>query len=170
MQEGEDVPFNQKWCLWYHYDTQSWTAVSFRKLTTISTVREMWAMVDSILQNNSLIMEHLYIMREGVAPIWEDTRNRNGGCWSIKVDLRESVTMFVKILAFVLGETSMISPDGKNLSTHVMGVSFCSKNTFNAIIQIWNDDKQLSKITLLQPRLAEPYMAEVIYRPHIPEY
>jgi hypothetical protein len=166
----DDSEFNNKWCVWYHVDTQAWTPKNFKKLCTISKISEFWSMVDGLLNNKNILMEHIYIMREGINPVWEDTKNRNGGCWSIKVDLRESLTIFIKILAYIVGETSLFDENKKNISTHVMGVSFCSKNSFNAIIQIWNDDKNLNKTTLLHNEIAEPFVAEIIYRPHIPEY
>jgi hypothetical protein len=162
--------FNSKWCLWYHHDPQQWSITSYKKLCTMSTIQDFWMIIDTLKSHPTLLMEHLYIMREGVAPIWEDPKNRNGGCWSIKVDLRDSFTVLTKILAYVMGETSMIGTEGNNLSGHIMGVSFCCKNSFNAIIQIWNDDKLYSKIVYLSPQLVEPFIAEVIYRPHIPEY
>ena len=168
--ENENLSFDTKWTVWYHYDIQQWTSSSFRKLYTIQTISDFWQLVDIFKENPTLLMEHIYVMRGDITPIWEDSRNRKGGCWSIKIDLRDSFTIFVKILACVLGETSMIGPNDVNLSNHVTGVSFCSKNSFNAIIQIWNDDKALSKVSYLQPAISEPFMAEIIYRPHIPEY
>lgn len=167
---NRDIPFSGSWCMWYHYDTTRWTPESFRMLATISTVGELWGVVDGIKSIDNILLEHLYFMRKGVNPVWEDRRNRLGGCWSIKVDLKDSFTILVKILAFVMGENSMKAEDETNLSEHVTGVSFCSKNSFNAIIQIWNDDKFLNKITLLHPEISEPFMADIIYRPHIPEY
>lgn len=167
---ADDVSFGDTWCVWYHYDTQTWSPRSFRLLTMIHSVSELWGAMSGLVDNPSLLMEHIYVMRKGVNPIWEDKSNRKGGCWSIKVDLRESFTVFVKILAYVMGERSLIDAEGQNLSLHTMGVSFCSKNSFNAIIQIWNDDKTLNRTTLLNRDIAEPFMAEIIYRPHIPEY
>lgn len=168
--EVKDIPFADRWCLWYHYDTSTWTTGSFKLLMNITSVGELWAMVDALQANEAVLLEHLYVMREGVAPIWEDKRNRNGGCWSIKVDLKDSFNVFVKILAFVLGENSLIAPDGKNLSSNITGISFCSKNQFSTIAQIWTSDKHLNKTTLLHPEISEPYMAEIIYRSHVPEY
>lgn len=114
--------------------------------------------------------EHLYIMRKGIQPLWEDKRNRSGGCWSIKVDLKEAFTLFGKIVASALGEDSMYSPENENISNHITGISFCAKNSFNAIIQIWNDDQNLSKISFLNPQLSESFVTDIIYRSHIPEY
>lgn len=165
-----DIQFKNTWQMYYHYDTQNWTSASFKRLATISTVGEYWAAVDALAKNSQLQAEHLFFMREGIEPIWEHKANHNGGCWSIKVDLRDSLTVLAKILALVMGETSMISPDGTNLSHCITGVSFCSKNSFNAIIQLWNSDRSLNKTSLLNSEITEPFMAEIIYRGHIPEY
>lgn len=169
-EQRSDIPFNNKWCLWYHYDTSSWSKNSFKSLMTISTVGELWTMVDSLLSTDNIMLEHMYIMRDGIMPIWEDPKNRDGGCWSIKVDLKDSLNTFIKILAIVLGENSLIAENGENLSKHITGVSFCSKNVYSVIIQCWCDDKQLNKVSLLNPKISENYVAEIIFRSHVPEY
>lgn len=165
-----DIRFPDRWCLWYHYDMSSWTPASFKSLATISSVGELWAVIDGLLSTENLLLEHLYVMREGIAPVWEDKRNRNGGCWSIKVDLKDAVTIFVKILAHVLGENSLFSSSGENLSKHITGVSFCSKNSYSVITQAWVDDKNLHKINLLHPNISGKFLAEIIFRSHVPEY
>ena len=161
---------NDTWCLWYHHDPHKWTVSSFTKLCTISTVAEYWSMIDGLKADAALLSEHIYIMRDGVSPLWEDSRNREGGCWSVKVDLKDAFTVFAKIVAGVVGENSMYDKENNNLSGHITGVSFCAKNSFNVIIQIWNDSSALNKVSLLNPFLTQGLVADTIFRSHIPEY
>jgi hypothetical protein len=160
---------NCNWVLWYHFDMNSWGVDSFRKLIIISTVEDFWRFVESLKNVNNLLVEHLYFMREGIMPMWEDPKNRNGGCWSIKIDIKDSYIVFVKILMFLVTENILIN-DETNLSEEITGISLCQKNNYNCILQIWNGDKQYGKINYLPRDFIEQFGFEILYRVHIPEY
>ena len=76
---------NDNWTLWAHlpHDTD-WTPKSYKNIFTMSSVEEAITITETlpeILVKNCM----LFIMREGIKPIWEDVKNRNGGCFSYKV-------------------------------------------------------------------------------------
>jgi hypothetical protein len=165
----EKEKLNDTWVVWYHYDINSWTKDSFRKLITLDNVQDFWYFVEGIKTLNNILIEHIYFIREGIMPMWEDARNRNGGCWSIKIDIKDSYVIFVKILMFLVCERSLINND-KNISNEVNGLSLCQKNNYNCILQIWNSDKKNNKISYLPKEVIEPFGFEVIWKPHNPEY
>jgi hypothetical protein len=163
------TPFESEWTLWYHADTTKWTPSSFKQLCTISTVEDFWEMIDAITKNTHILLEHIYVMRGKIIPMWEHPENSNGGCWSIKIDISESFKVFTRILAYICGETSMYTSDMENMSNQINGISLCQKNNYSCIIQIWNRDKTNNQITLLPKDITERFSYEIIYRPHIPE-
>ena len=104
---------NDKWVAWYHYDINVWTVDSFRKLVKLETVEDFWYFVDALKTLNNILIEHVYFIRDGIMPMWEDKRNRNGGCWSLKIDIKDCYTIFVKILMFLVCEKSLINGEKK---------------------------------------------------------
>lgn len=160
---------NCNWIVWYHYDINSWTIDSFVELVKITTVQEFWYFVESLKTISNLLIEHIYIMREGVKPMWEDPRNRNGGCWSIKIDIKDTYITFVKILMYLITENILINNE-ENLSEEITGVSLCQKNNYNCILQIWNSDKKYNKVNYLPKEFTEQFGYDVLFRTHQPEY
>lgn len=159
---------NTRWCLWYHFDVNVWTPQSFQKLCTFDTVRDFWSAIYMIQDNQTLILEHLYLMRDGILPIWEDPKNRNGGCWSIKVDIKDSFTTFVRVIMFAIGE-NLLYKEKENISQEITGISLCQKNNYNCVLQIWSTNSRHNKITYLEKSITNEYGYEIIFRPHIPE-
>lgn len=156
---------NSSWVLWYHYDINIWTQSSFRKIAKIETVEDFWIMVD-MLKDNQVMIEHIFFMREGIYPVWEDPNNRSGGCWSLKIDIKDSYTTLVKILMYVIGENILFKGD-ENISEELTGVSLCQKNNYNCVLQLWTSNNKNNKINYLQKAITDQYGFEIIYRPHI---
>jgi hypothetical protein len=160
---------NCNWIVWYHYDINSWTIDSFVELIKITTVQEFWYFVESLKTISNLLIEHMYIMREGIKPMWEDPRNRNGGCWSIKIDIKDTYVTFVKILMYLITENILVNNE-ENLSEGITGVSLCQKNNYNCILQIWNSDKKYNKVNYLPKEFTDSFGVDILFRIHNPEY
>jgi hypothetical protein len=81
----------------------------------------------------------LFVMRSGITPMWEDKRNRNGGCFSYKV-LNKHVYDIWKMLFYALcGET--LCKDVKY--AHMLnGITISPKKNF-CIVKIWLSDCKL---------------------------
>jgi hypothetical protein len=77
------------WTLWGHlpHDTD-WSLKSYIKLYDFNTV-EQTISVTEMLPPKLVMNCMLFLMREGITPIWEDVRNRNGGCFSYKVSNKD---------------------------------------------------------------------------------
>jgi len=160
---------NTSWVLWYHFDVTAWKVENFRVLVTMDTVEDVRDVFLIIQENPVMILEHLYVMRKGITPRWEDPCNRKGGCWSMKVDIKESFQVFVKTVIMVVSENSLSLEDGTNRSDLVTGISLCQKNNYNSILQVWNSDRKVNKVSYLPQELTSKFTYEIIYRPHITE-
>ena len=104
------------------------------------------------------------MMRENVTPIWEDPKNKNGGCWSIKIPMEKSYELWIKLSMYLIGETIT------NDDFLVNGISICPKNTSTSVVKIWIDDNYKSSIQNLPTEILNEYGFNIIYKAHIPEY
>ena len=76
-------PLYDKWVLWAHlpHDTD-WSLKSYKQLMELSNVENILTLYNNlpeVLIKNCM----LFLMRKGVTPTWEDSRNRQGGCFFI---------------------------------------------------------------------------------------
>ena len=129
----EPHPLHDKWVLWAHlpHDTD-WTLTSYIKIMEVIYVEEVISLLNSV---PALMVKNcmLFFMRKGVTPTWEDSRNKDGGCFSFKV-LNKNVPNVWKDLSYVLtGET--ISNDPK-FQEKVTGITISPKKSF-CILKIW---------------------------------
>jgi len=126
-------PLYDKWVLWAHlpHDTD-WSIKSYKKIMTVNSIEEMVALYSAIpekLVKNCM----MFMMREGIKPMWEDPLNSKGGCFSFKVP-NKSVFSTWKNLSYVLvGETLSNNP---KMLTIINGITISPKRSF-CIIKIW---------------------------------
>ena len=77
----------------------------------------------------------LFVMREGITPMWEDPKNRNGGCFSYKVVNKNIPEVWKSLFYLLCGETLSIENE---VSQHINGITISPKKNF-CIIKIWLD-------------------------------
>lgn len=129
----ETHKLNDEWVLWAHlpHDT-NWSLDSYKRIYTFTLVEEVIAVLERLpsdLVSNCM----LFIMRKGINPVWEDPRNRSGGCFSYKVN-NKNVYNCWKNLSYVLtGETLIEKP---KIQQTVTGITISPKKNF-CIIKIW---------------------------------
>ena len=134
---GDDKLLNSYWRVWKHAtDNSDWSLESYDKIYTINSVGSFWKFFNNFNLLNK-INNQLFIMREEVAPIWEDVNNKNGGICSIKIDHynnrnRNEVgsEIMLCICLLVMNETLIMK------NQIVNGVSYAVKNK-SIFIKIW---------------------------------
>ena len=89
---GESNNFHKlsdTWILWAHlpHDTD-WSIKSYIKICSFTTIEETISIIN-VLPAKLVTNCMLFLMREGIGPTWEDTRNRNGGCFSYKISTKD---------------------------------------------------------------------------------
>jgi hypothetical protein len=85
------------------------------------------------LQENVVKYGLLFWMRMGVAPFWEDPKNRGMGAFSYKVSNRVVCDVWRHLCYAAAGET--LSPEH---SKHINGLSISPKKGF-CCVKIWMD-------------------------------
>ena len=128
--------FSCNWCLWAHlaHDTD-WTLSSYKLISTFSTVEQAIAVTENlpeILVKNCM----LFLMRENINPVWEDERNRQGGCFQYKVMHKDVFKAWKELSYVTMGNTLSSQMSFMNKTT---GISISPKKNF-CIIKIWMSD------------------------------
>jgi len=122
-----------KWCLWAHLPHNTdWSLDSYIKITTFSTIEETIALFDSF--PNMLIKNcMLFLMKDGINPMWEDKKNINGGCFSYKIS-NKSVVEAWKNLSYTLIGYSL--SENKKFEDNITGITISPKKNF-CVIKVW---------------------------------
>ena len=155
-----------RWTIWAHlpHDTD-WSVNSYKKIYTLGNVEETIAITETlpeVLVKNCM----LFIMREGISPVWEDPQNRNGGCFSYKISNKNVHEVWKEMSYVLMGET--ISSDIA-FSLNVTGITISPKKNF-CIIKIWMRDctNQNPSIVSTELKGITPYGC--LFKKHTPEY
>jgi hypothetical protein len=125
-------PLKTKWVLWGHlqHDT-NWNMNSYTQICTVTYVEELVELLDK-LHEKMLTNYMLFMMRDGVNPVCEDEQNKQGGCFSYKVDNKYVKEIWNELCCYILGNTISTEP----VNNTITGVSISPKKSF-CIIKIW---------------------------------
>ena len=155
-----------KWNLYYHLPhDKNWELSSYTVImSSIDTVEKVLSLNEAIHEN---VVKNcmMFVMREGITPMWEDPKNRNGGCFSYKV-INKTVPEVWKSLFYALcGETLSSNP---KYSPLINGITVSPKKSF-CIIKIWMVDMSMQDggVIIDIPNLTTHGVA---FKAHKPEF
>ena len=122
-----------KWTLWGHlpHDT-NWTFESYIRILTFNTVEEIIMLLET-LPNEIITNCMLFIMRDGIKPMWEDPKNVKGGCFSYKINNKNVVSIWKNLSYSLVGESLT---DQVNARQVINGITISPKKNF-CIVKIW---------------------------------
>jgi hypothetical protein len=166
----KDYLFSNPWHLWYHHELDNWKISGYRKIFTINSIKDFWELHHNIECIGGINNQNFFLMRDGVDPIWEDVKNRNGGCWSIKLtDTSRNFNTWLKLSMYMVGDNMF--KDIKNDEQKVItGLSINLRNSNTTIIKIWNSDTRYNSIKLLQDDITRDFGYNIIYKKNNVEY
>ena len=126
-------PLNNKWIFWAHLPHDiDWSLKSYSRIMNLEYVEEMITLTHTLpdkLVTNCM----LFFMRDGVNPVWEDPKNKGGGCFSYKIVNKSVVATWADVWYQVAGES--LSDDAK-FNKNIMGISISPKKGF-CILKVW---------------------------------
>jgi len=103
-------PLQNKWALWFFKNdkAKSWKA-NLRLVTSFDTVEDFWGVYNHIQAASKLQSGCDYSMfKEGIEPMWEDERNKQGGRWLVNtqknVRQQELDRLWLETLMLLVGE------------------------------------------------------------------
>ena len=155
-----------KWTLWAHlpHDTD-WALKSYKKIYNISSIEEMITIIETV---PDIIVKNcmLFIMREGVTPLWEDTQNKNGGCFSYKVSNKNVYDVWRDLTYVLIGN---VISDNEQFVFSVTGITISPKKNF-CIIKIWMTNCKNQNASIITQEVNGLSSHGCIFKKHAPEY
>jgi translation initiation factor 4E len=133
------LPLSHKWNIYYHLpNDKSWDIQSYKHIINVSTVEEIISLNENTPEN---IIKYcmLFIMKDNIAPMWEDSNNKNGGCFSYKIPNKIVVNIWKQMVYALCGGTLMVK---KEHFQFVNGITISPKKNF-CIIKIWLENLKL---------------------------
>jgi hypothetical protein len=156
---------SDKWTLWAHLPHNTdWSLKSYIPISTFKTIEDAIAITESLppsLVENCM----LFMMRHDVKPIWEDPKNRDGGCFSYKVLNKNVVKAWSELTYRIVGNSVS---NGASFVNCVTGITISPKKNF-CIIKIW-----MAKCDHQNPAVVNPVKGlqaqGCLFKKHTPEY
>jgi hypothetical protein len=153
------------WIIWAHlpHDTD-WSLKSYMKIYEFNTVEQAITITETlppVLVTNCM----LFLMRKGINPIWEDERNRNGGCFSYKIPNKDVPDAWKQLSYSLVGETMS---DNKKLLPHINGITISPKKNF-CIIKVWLANCSFQDAAVIR-EVHGITSHGCLFKRHVPEY
>jgi hypothetical protein len=132
-EEGIAHKLYDNWTLWVHlpHDTD-WSINSYKKIFSFNTIEQSISLIET-LPEKMVINCMLFLMRSNIKPMWEDSKNKDGGCFSYRIQ-NNSVENSWKSLAYHLVGESLTEND--SYSNLINGIGISPKKKF-CVIKIW---------------------------------
>ena len=156
---------SDSWILWAHlpHDTD-WSLKSYMKIYEFNTVEQAITITETlppVLVTNCM----LFLMRKGINPIWEDERNRNGGCFSYKIPNKDVPDAWKQLSYSLVGETMS---DNNKLLPHINGITISPKKNF-CIIKVWLANCSFQDAAVIR-EVHGITSHGCLFKRHVPEY
>jgi hypothetical protein len=151
-----------KWTIYSHlpHDTD-WALKSYESICVIDCIEQLISVLD-IIPDKMIKNCMLFIMREDITPLWEDKKNREGGCFSYKIANNDVPIVWKNLCYLLVGETLF------KKKANITGITISPKKNF-CIIKIWMGDcenQNPQDITSFDG--IEPHGC--LFKKHLPEY
>ena len=125
-----EIQFNNNWILWYHSEKNNWKLSGYKQLYKISSISDLWKFYNNWNAIGGILNKHIFLMREGVTPLWEDQHNINGGCWSFKILEDNAEELWTDLSVTLLANKLYTNNDDEILGNSIV---FFSLLTINSI-------------------------------------
>ena len=155
-----------KWNLYYHLPhDKNWELSSYKPIMeSINSVESLIAINEGLPEN---IVKHcmLFVMRDGITPMWEDPKNRNGGCFSFKVANKLVPAVWKTLFYALCGETLTVNREHSRL---LNGITISPKKNF-CIVKIWLENCSLQDPNIIIP-IPNLSKQGCLFKKHEPEF
>jgi hypothetical protein len=134
---GDNMFLNSQYTVWVHRnDCTDWTESSYKSIYVINSIGSFWKFFNNFYALNKE-ENQFFIMKDKIKPIWEDNNNRNGGCYSMKLDCydknsKDDLASEVMISLCILIMNESLVPENNMIN----GISYSIKNK-SVLIKIW---------------------------------
>jgi hypothetical protein len=162
-------PQNQllgKWDLYYHLpQDKQWDLGSYKVIMgNIQTVNDTIAINEGISEH-IVKSSMLFAMRAGITPMWEDSKNRSGGCFSFKIINKHVYEVWKSLFYAMCGETLCVN---RKHSKFMNGITISPKRSF-CIVKIWMENCTLQDPNIIID-IVNLQKEGCIFKKHAPEF
>lgn len=161
-----NLDFTDNWNLWYHHEKDNWKKEGYRKIYKITDSEDFWNLYNNFDKIGGITLKQYFLMKNNIAPIWEDPYNKNGGCWSFKIYEDLSIELWEELSIMLVTNEILIN---KNYDDEIVGLSLSLKKNNYCIIKIWNKNSKNNSIKNLNPIILEKWGLELIYIANVPD-
>jgi len=155
-----------KWNLWAHLPQDpDWTVKSYKKIYQYKTIEEAIVITESLpvdLVKNCM----LFIMKDTITPMWEDPKNRNGGCFSYKVSNKNVFEVWRDLTYLLIGDS--ISSNTTFVNS-VTGITISPKKNF-CIVKIWMTNCENQNPQIVTSEIRNLTSQGCLFKKHTPEF
>jgi hypothetical protein len=155
-----------KWNLWAHLPQDpDWTVKSYKKIYQFKTIEEAVGITEMLpegLVKNCM----LFIMKDGITPMWEDPKNRNGGCFSYKVSNKNVFEVWRDLTYVLIGESLSANATFVN---SVTGITISPKKNF-CIVKVWMTNCEHQNPQVVTGDIKNLIPQGCLFKKHTPEF
>lgn len=142
------IVFETQWSLWAdckvnvtpnHVQSKEEFESSLHLVASIENARDLWSWLQHMPAASNLPPNaNIYLMRQGIMPMWEHEANTNGGHITLRCDKHHSDSLWQLLVLMAVGEEmENCLLGGERRNDAICGVAICARNTSN-VLQIWN--------------------------------
>lgn len=161
-----DHNLHGKWNLYYHLPhDKKWDLNSYKAIINDLDTVEKIIVINETISETVVKTCMLFAMRKGITPMWEDPKNRNGGCFSFKVINKYVPSVWKSLLYALCGESLCNDPKYNSI---INGITISPKKNF-CIIKIWLCNCSVQDVNIIIPILNLPKQG-CLFKKHEPEF
>ena len=161
-----ETKLNGKWNLYYHLPhDKNWDLSSYKIIMGEIDSAEKLIAINEGMSETTVKHCMLFVMRKGITPMWEDPKNRNGGCFSFKVTNKQVPSVWKTLFYSLCGESLCVDKKHNSL---LNGITISPKKNF-CIIKIWLENCTVHdpNIIIQIPNLSKQ---GCLFKKHEPEF
>ena len=159
------APLQDDWNYFIHlHDNKDWSIKSYLKVLHMDNVTQAVLLNDEI--HYDLIKKSMmFLMKGNILPLWEDKHNKNGGCFSFKVNNKDVEQVWKRVYYGLVGCSLTKNVDHYD---RINGITLSPKKKF-CILKVWMKDCELKdpEIFIDIPNLDND---GCLFKKHCPEY
>ena len=164
--QSPKYPLNDKWDLYCHLPSDSkWDLASYTVILGDIHSAEQVIEINKAIPDEIIANSMLFVMRSGITPMWEDKRNRSGGCFSYKILNKQVAEIWRQLFYLCCGETLTSK---REQHRHINGITISPKKNF-CIVKIWLDTIEFQDPTFIR-QIANLPTQGCIFKKHSPEF
>jgi hypothetical protein len=161
MNTPTDIILNNEWNFYFHDpNNSSWDISSYTFLDKIISLNQWITVFQSF--KNAWNKGMFFLMRGAIQPIWEDDKNKDGGCISFKLWKTDVNENWFELSGKLIGEV-LLNNNKQMYWDKINGISITPKRSY-CVIRIWLYSDIIKDVSIYN--IKPPSYSKMIYKSH----